>query len=273
MPQDSDPWSLRDPASRTHERQSGDGFHDANLPAFLRRKDRSNTAVSKDITTRPSNGPLGLHNRYGRGSGDRENDNNSDRETYRHRRVSYPEPRSRSRSRERISSTDGPPQRAQPLRHGEPGDTGGPGPAQQPMIRIDPASPQDVTVHMSLPLQDDLEDVLEECSRLRRLGHFNEAIALFRNRLSYFLDNRYVLVQYAQCLYEAGQHAELEKLAKEKAPPRLERPDSLQLNWDMLLVAAGGRACVGPLPNVDHLFWPIKAIVTEAWPRLDSTEV
>ncbi|KAG7284310.1 hypothetical protein NEMBOFW57_010682 [Staphylotrichum longicolle] len=107
------------------------------------------------------------------------------------------------------------------------------------MLHLDPLSPQDVTVHMSCPVQDDLEGILEDCSRLRRLGHFAEAIALFRDRLSHFFDNRYVLVQYAQCLYEAGQYAEVVKLEEEMAPPRRTPPDALQIQWDMLLLATG----------------------------------
>lgn len=143
------------------------------------------------------------------------------------------------------------------------------------MLRIDPLSPQDVTVHMSCPVQDDLEDVLEDCSRLRRLGHFVEAIGLFRDRLGHFLDNRYVVVQYAQCLYEAGQHAEVEKLAEKKAPPCVEPPDALQMNWDMLLLAAGGRRSSGHLhiDNKKGLVLAVKEVVAGHWPRLDSTEV
>ncbi|KAL2193224.1 hypothetical protein P885DRAFT_802, partial [Corynascus similis CBS 632.67] len=147
----------------------------------------------------------------------------------------------------------------------------------QPTLRINPLSPQDVTLHMSVPLHDDLEDLLEECCRLRRLGHFTEAIALFQGQLSHFLDNRYVLVQYAQCLFEAGLHDQLDELAEEKAPHGLGGvADALQLNWKMLLFAA----LKGPYKRrkitlraaQESMLQEIKTVIRGAWPRLDSTE-
>ncbi|SPQ24225.1 506d5266-35dd-409b-b4ee-d2a11c6de632 [Thermothielavioides terrestris] len=145
---------------------------------------------------------------------------------------------------------------------------------QRPLLRVDPLAPQDATVHLSLPLQDDLEDLLEECGRLRRLGHFADAIALFQNRLSHFFDNRYVLVQYAQCLFEGGQFAQLGKLAEEKAPRRLPQPDALQLNWDMLLLAAEKGPYKSQFDNHEALDMlpAIKDIITASLPKLDSTE-
>ncbi|KAL2166096.1 hypothetical protein VTG60DRAFT_3304 [Thermothelomyces hinnuleus] len=142
-----------------------------------------------------------------------------------------------------------------------------PGYGRWPMLRVELLSPEDVTAHMSLPVRDDLEDVLEECSRLRRLGHFADAIALFRTQLSHFLDNRYVLVQYAQCLYEAGQYNQLEKLAEEKAPRRSNpnEADALQLNWDMLLLAAEKGHYKSQFDRVSYTMLPaIKAVVTNA---------
>lgn len=180
--------------------------------------------------------------------------------------VQRPRPRSISSSRTRpapdptpitIQETDG-------------GD--GRGPGRPVMLRVDPLCPQDVTVHMSLPVRDDLEDVLEECSRLRRLGHFATAIALFQDRLEHFLDNRYILVQYAQCLFEAGQYGRLQKLAEERRPQPRDPPDALQLNWDLLLLAAG----IGPYfarSNVHRILPAITPVLMSAWPRLDSTEV
>lgn len=143
------------------------------------------------------------------------------------------------------------------------------------MLHLDPLSPQDVTVHMSCPVQDDLEGILEDCSRLRRLGHFAEAIALFRDRLSHFFDNRYVLVQYAQCLYEAGQYAEVVKLEEEMALPRLTPPDALQIQWDMLLLATGegSKSGVSREDNENSIVLEVKRTVAGHWPKLDSTEV
>ncbi|KAL2150449.1 hypothetical protein VTH82DRAFT_7012 [Thermothelomyces myriococcoides] len=145
----------------------------------------------------------------------------------------------------------------------------------RPIVHVNPLSAEDVTVHMSVPVRDDLEDVLEECSRLRRLGQFADAIALFRTQLDRFLDKRYVLVQFAQCLYEAGRYDQLEKLAEEKAPRSLglEKADALQLNWDMLLLAAQKGPYKSQFDRVSYMMLPaIKRVITDTWPKLDSTQ-
>lgn len=179
-------------------------------------------------------------------------------------------PRSRSRSRVRTRSVDGWPgavvkRRAIRERQGPIG----------PLVSVDPAFPQDVTLHLSLPVKDDLEDVLEEAARLRRLGHFSDAIALFTGTLGHFLDNRYVLVQYAQCLYEAGQYVQLGKLAEERPLRPLNHPDALELNWNLLLAAAGQGSFKNPLDDDDttHFIAEIMTMVANSWPRIDSTEV
>lgn len=113
------------------------------------------------------------------------------------------------------------------------------------------------------------------CSGLRRLGHFTQPIALFRDRLSHFLDNRCFLVQYAQCLYETGQHAEVVKLAEEMAPPRLIAHDTLQIYWDTLVRAAGSGPDCGHLRlgNGSGLITDTKGAGARHWPGFDSTEV
>ncbi|KAK0708856.1 hypothetical protein B0T21DRAFT_352885 [Apiosordaria backusii] len=134
---------------------------------------------------------------------------------------------------------------------------------------VDPTRPQDITVHLSLPVQDDLEDLLEECSKLRRLGHFHEALELFQDQLEHFYDNRYVLLQYGQCLLEAGQHAQLETLANNHWPSRPQ--DLLQLGWDMLLHTAH----LGAQEIIDGRAKACEAamsLLRQRWPRLDSTE-
>ncbi|KAK5652911.1 hypothetical protein OQA88_9389 [Cercophora sp. LCS_1] len=116
---------------------------------------------------------------------------------------------------------------------------------EQSFLLVDPRNPQDVTLHLSLPVRDDLEDILETCSALRRLGHFGEAIRLFDRHLEHFLDNKYVAVQYAQCLYDAGQLTKLRQfMADRDASPDEPRvgdaqDSTLRLNWDLLARLAG----------------------------------
>lgn len=273
----SDP-SSRKPASRTHETQKKPPLEqgDLNVPAFLQRdRNHGNQDASTDLALHQARTPLVLHNHDNRES-DSDVSDASDASAERRRvrfaagRDSGDWRRSRSRSRSRVRTV-----RDVRLYHREGSENDHLGPSAQPMLHLDPLSPQDVTVHMSCPVQDDLEEVLEDCSRLRRLGHFAEAIALFRDRLSHFLDNRYVLVQYAQCLYEAGQHAEVVKLEGEMAPPRIRPPDALQTQWDMLVLAAGGSANgdLSCIDNKEGISLAIKSAVAGHWPKLDSTEV
>jgi len=140
-------------------------------------------------------------------------------------------------------------------------------------IFINPLKPQDVTVHMSLPLRDDLECVLEDFSRMRRLGRFREALDLFDEQLAHFIDNRYVLVQYGLCLYEAGHIARLSELADKHRPSR--RPkDALQLCWT-LLVSVADVVLPDMEPNMrfDDIVPTIAAMLTGSWPGLSSVEV
>lgn len=106
---------------------------------------------------------------------------------------------------------------------------------ERPAILVNPSDPKDVTVHMSLDTTPDIEGFLEENARLRRLGHFTKAIAQFKTLLLPYLDNKYVLVQYGQCLYEAQQHGTLAELAKKYPLVEVEDGHDIQLNWNVLL--------------------------------------
>ncbi|KAK4200941.1 hypothetical protein QBC40DRAFT_279144 [Triangularia verruculosa] len=150
-------------------------------------------------------------------------------------------------------------------RHGEDRDS-----SNEPAnLFVDPARPQDITVHMSLPVQDDLEDLLEECSRLRRLGNFHEALGVFEDQLEHFFDNRYVLLQYGQCLLEAGQYVQLDLLAKNHWPSRSE--DLLQSGWDMILHTANLGA-QGTIDAKGQAHEVAMSCLRRKWPKLDSTE-
>ncbi|PNY28927.1 Uncharacterized protein TCAP_01158 [Tolypocladium capitatum] len=140
-------------------------------------------------------------------------------------------------------------------------------------FRLNPLAPQDVTVHMSLDATNDLESVLEEHSRLRRLGHFNAAIAQFDDHLEHFLDNKYVLVQYGQCLLEAKQYKQLVNLATEYPPKPSE--EALQLSWNILLQKAEVESALEfpVLQDASKLVESALNLVQATWPRLDSTEM
>ncbi|KAK4164358.1 hypothetical protein QBC43DRAFT_185113, partial [Cladorrhinum sp. PSN259] len=135
---------------------------------------------------------------------------------------------------------------------------------------VKPHAPQDITVHMSLPVQDDLEETLEEYSRLRRFGHFRDAIELFEKELEHFLDNRYVLFQYCLCLLEAGEYGRLAGLT----PKILARPMNA---YDLLDVAIRLLLCKAELDSVEpetllSASQGAEEMVRSSWPTIDSTE-
>ncbi|KAK4176619.1 hypothetical protein QBC36DRAFT_328906 [Triangularia setosa] len=135
---------------------------------------------------------------------------------------------------------------------------------------VDPLDPQDFTTHMSLSVQDDLQDLLEECSKFRRLGHFYEALKLFEDQLEHSFGNRYVLLQYGQCLFEAGQFSRLRTLAQTKWPSKSTSQDLLQLGWDMLLTTTFRKAqgYTGPPRSLGASL----NLLRLKWPTLNSTE-
>ncbi|KAK0672410.1 hypothetical protein QBC41DRAFT_24961 [Cercophora samala] len=140
---------------------------------------------------------------------------------------------------------------------------------KSPNFWIDPMNPQDVTIHMSIPAQDDVEYLLEECSRFRRLGDFRQSLALFENQLEHLLDNRYILLQYGQCLFEAGQYSRLEALEHARWPSGPQ--DLLQLGWEMLLNGAEYIA-QGSTNQRTNTRQAATALLRRKWPSLDSTE-
>lgn len=101
-------------------------------------------------------------------------------------------------------------------------------------LSIDPATAaSDVTVHLELDIDGNLEGTLEEMSRLRRLGHFKEALALAEVEVKPFLHNRYVLVQYAQLLMDARRYKDIARLSLDHVPVGNSR-DLVELNWTMI---------------------------------------
>jgi hypothetical protein len=70
----------------------------------------------------------------------------------------------------------------------------------------------DVTLHFSLDIADDIEGLLEEFSRLKRLGHFTEALEYFDANLQTHLDLPLVAIEYADLLAEQGAYQRLREL-------------------------------------------------------------
>ncbi|KAI0002303.1 hypothetical protein F4779DRAFT_604030 [Xylariaceae sp. FL0662B] len=102
----------------------------------------------------------------------------------------------------------------------------------------------DLTVHLDLDIQDDLEELTDELSRLCRLGHFNTAKQFFAANLQQHLDKPYVLIQYADVLLQQGDYKAVTQIG-DAAIQTLEReiPDSkeiqlLRLNWELMQIFA-----------------------------------
>lgn len=70
----------------------------------------------------------------------------------------------------------------------------------------------DLTVHLDLDVQDDLDDSLEEFSRLCRFGDFASASQFFAANLQSYLSNPYVLVHYAEMLVQQGEYQSIMRL-------------------------------------------------------------
>ncbi|EQB55938.1 hypothetical protein CGLO_04079 [Colletotrichum gloeosporioides Cg-14] len=66
-----------------------------------------------------------------------------------------------------------------------------------------------------MDMTEDVEEELEEFSRLRRIGHFKAARRYFEEHLESCIDNAYVLDQYSQFLLEISDVHTLTKLARE----------------------------------------------------------
>lgn len=80
---------------------------------------------------------------------------------------------------------------------------------------------RDVTVHVELELYEDVaQELLEEFSRLTRVGHFRHAKSFFDENLRAFMDNPYVFVQYAEMLLTQGDYRSIQLLDDSRVFPR-----------------------------------------------------
>lgn len=77
---------------------------------------------------------------------------------------------------------------------------------------FDTVHPQDASVHLELPITDDLDTKLEVFSRLHRLGNFSAAQEYFKDELGLYLSNPYVFVHFAQMLLDKGDYLAFDRL-------------------------------------------------------------
>lgn len=90
-------------------------------------------------------------------------------------------------------------------------------------IHVDPKARRDVTLRLEM---DVTEDLVEEFSKLRRIGHFNAARRFFEEHLESRMDTAYVLDQYGQFLSEIPDIHTLTKLAREYPTGNVEKAAS-----------------------------------------------
>ncbi|OTA63621.1 hypothetical protein K449DRAFT_421717 [Hypoxylon sp. EC38] len=76
----------------------------------------------------------------------------------------------------------------------------------------DPSHDADITVHLKMPLQEDLSECLEELCRLERLGDFASARRFFTENLQEYLDRPQIMIEYAEMLLEQGDYKTLSEI-------------------------------------------------------------
>ncbi|KAK7447220.1 hypothetical protein Landi51_07095 [Colletotrichum acutatum] len=90
--------------------------------------------------------------------------------------------------------------------------------ANQPKVNVDPQNPQDITIHTELVATIDLEEELEDYSRLVRLGRFKAAQKFFTYKLSGFIENSYVLDHYCEGLAAMPDFHKLSQIGETFVP-------------------------------------------------------
>ncbi|KAF4865432.1 hypothetical protein CGCSCA2_v001449 [Colletotrichum siamense] len=137
-------------------------------------------------------------------------------------------------------------------------------------VHVDPKNRRDITLHLDMDVTEDIEEELEQFSKLRRIGHFNEAKRYFEEHLENCIDNAYVLDQYGQFLLEISDIHTLTKLAREYPPGNVEKVASA--NW--FLVCERALQLNDDVCPQDKLQQApdLRKLLTN-WPKLDSTEL
>ncbi|KAL8392107.1 hypothetical protein RB595_002339 [Gaeumannomyces hyphopodioides] len=95
------------------------------------------------------------------------------------------------------------------------------------------------TVHLDLPVTQDLDDQLEEFARLSRLGHFEEARGFFRSTLVAHVDDPYIFIHLAEMYLESGDYKSVlsldPNLVFERDQPHPSEPITLP-HWNFMLI-------------------------------------
>ncbi|KAI1274896.1 hypothetical protein F5Y07DRAFT_192557 [Xylaria sp. FL0933] len=125
----------------------------------------------------------------------------------------------------------------------------------------------DLTVHLTMDIEEDLEDRLDEMSRLSRLGDFASARKYFQEHLHHHIDNPYVLVHYADLLLHQGDFKAV-TLLKDDVMYKDEGEQSnseelriLRVNWELLLLLAKSKT-LDTLSGADTVFEEAVSVLT-----------
>ncbi|KAI1421220.1 hypothetical protein F5Y12DRAFT_39986 [Xylaria sp. FL1777] len=140
----------------------------------------------------------------------------------------------------------------------------------------------DLTLRLTMDLEEDLEDRLDEMSRLSRLGYFSSAKEFFQEHLRHHIDNPYVLVQYADLLLHQGDFKGVTLLKGDAMYKHEEEQSSseelriLRVNWELLQILAKSKTLdtLSSAPTVFEEAVNVLAAMTKDSPRpMSSTEI
>ncbi|GAT23637.1 similar to An02g08790 [Aspergillus luchuensis] len=90
-----------------------------------------------------------------------------------------------------------------------------------------PSSTKDTTIHYEMDIVEDVGSLLEEFSRLKRLGNFQEAEQYFQVSLSAFMDLSPVTIEFADMLVEQGSYRRLHRVLLQHQQQELSTSDGI----------------------------------------------
>lgn len=125
----------------------------------------------------------------------------------------------------------------------------------------------DITVHLSLNVQDDLDDALERVARLTRLGDFSGARGLFDRELEgHRRDEPQVAVLLAEILLQQGDYYSIAKIDPHPIETlKRTRPNDidaqlLTVYWELIQLEAGIRMLSCSSKDLDILSFAIHVL-------------
>ncbi|OJZ89395.1 hypothetical protein ASPFODRAFT_216082 [Aspergillus luchuensis CBS 106.47] len=90
-----------------------------------------------------------------------------------------------------------------------------------------PSSTKDTTIHYEMDIVEDVGILLEEFSRLKRLGHFQEAEQYFQDSLCAFMELSPVMIEFADMLVEQGSYRRLHRVLLQHQQQELSTSDGI----------------------------------------------